>query len=117
MLSFMKCKHATKGGYLSQVGLQAVLSIGGFRNTVREVYVDTVELVPHLVGRGVQQDFDLVPELVGGGAVALGVQDVVVCEFRPRVREGKSARKHCGQELVAAVILWLILFFFSQCEL
>ena len=77
---------------LSQVCLQAVLSIRGFRYAVREGHVGVVELVPHFVGRGAQQDLDLVPQLVGGGSFALGVQDVVVCEPGPRVRQGESDR-------------------------
>ena len=81
-----------KSDDLSQVCLQAVLSISSFRYAVGEGDVDVVELVPHVVGRGVQQDFDLVPELVGGSALALGVQDVVVRELGPRVRQRESDR-------------------------
>lgn len=70
--------------------LQAVFSISGLRYAVCKGYVDIVELVPHVVGRGVQQDLDLVPELVGGGTLALREQDVVVRELGPRVRQRES---------------------------
>lgn len=72
-----------KGGDLCQVGLQAVLSIGSFRYAVGEGYIDIVELVPHLIGCGVQQEFDLIPELVGGSTLTLGEQDVVISELGP----------------------------------
>lgn len=70
--------------------LQAVLGVGGFRDAAGEGHVDVVELVPHLVGCAAQQDFDLVSELVRGSALALGAQDIVVCEFGPRVRQRNS---------------------------
>lgn len=73
--------------------LQAVLGIGGFRYAVREGHVDAVELVPHFVGRGAHQDFDLVPELVGGSAFALRVQNVVVCELGPRFWKRESGKR------------------------
>lgn len=76
--------------YPGQVRLQAVLGVGGLRDAVCERYVDVVELVPHLVGRGVEQDLDLVAQLVRGSAFALGVQDVVVRELGPRVRQRAS---------------------------
>ena len=81
------------------MSLQTVLSVSSFRYAVGEGDIDIVKLAPHLIGRGVQQDFYLVPELVGGGSFALGVQDVVVCELGPRVWQRESDRKkrktHC----------------------
>lgn len=88
----MRLDHVRKVDDLSQVCLQVVFSISGFRYAVCEGYVDIVELVPHFVGRGVQQDLDLVPELVGGGTFALGVQDVVICELAPRVWQREPDR-------------------------
>lgn len=86
-------KPCRKGDDLSQVCLQAVLGITGFWYAVGEGYVDIVELVPHFIGSGVQQDFYLIPELVGGSSLALGMQDVVICKLGPRVRQRDSDRE------------------------
>lgn len=81
------------------MSLQAVLGVGGFRDAAGEGHVDVVELVPHLVGCAAQQDFNLISELVRGSALALGAQDVVICEFGPRVwqrNSGKKGKKRIG---------------------
>lgn len=83
-------KTTWKGDDLSQVSLQAVLGISGLWYTAGEGYVDVVELVPHFVGRGVQQNFYLIPELVGCSSFALGSQDVVVRELGPWVWQRQS---------------------------
>lgn len=72
------------------MSLQAVLGIGHLRNAVGEGHVDGVELVPHLIGGGVQQHLDLVSEFVGRSAFALRVQDVVVRVFRPGIRQTQA---------------------------
>lgn len=74
--------------------LQAVLGISSLRYAVGEGHVDVVELVPHFIGCGVQQDFYLIPELVGGGSLALGEQDVVVGELGPGIWQGESDRRN-----------------------
>lgn len=61
--------------------LQVVLGISCFRDAVGEGNIDTVELVPHFIGRCAQQDFYFIPEFVRGRPLALGAKDVVVCKL------------------------------------
>ena len=63
--------------------LKAVFSVGDLWYAVGEGYVGAVELGPHVIGRGAQQNLDLIPQLVGGGSLALGLQDIVIGELGP----------------------------------
>ena len=74
------------------MGLKAVLGVRRLRHAAGEGYVDLVELVPHLTGRGVHQHLNLIPELVRGHTLALGVEKVVVREIGPRVGQGQPAK-------------------------
>lgn len=90
--------------------LQAVLCVGRFRYAVGEAHVDAAELVPHFAGCGAHQHLHLLPQPLGGGALALRVQDVVIRELGPRFWKRESGRvgegdgRGCGRRRTSEVL-------------
>lgn len=74
------------------MSLNLALGIGCLRDAVGEGDVDRVELAPHLIGRHCQQGLDVVPQPGRDCAVALGAEDVGVCELGPCLWHCDSGR-------------------------
>lgn len=72
------------------MSLQAVFGFDYFGDTIGKGNINAVELVPHLIGSGVKEKLNLITESVGCGTLALRVQDVVICEPCPGVRQAQS---------------------------
>lgn len=68
------------------MALELVLGISGVRDPVGKRDVHKVELVPHLVGGGVEQTLYIFPELGGRHSFTLRPQDVVVAVLGPCFR-------------------------------
>ena len=71
---------------LGEMCLQLVLGVHVLLDAVGESVVDDVPLVDHGRRALVEQLLDLVAHVFRGGALALRSLDVVVAEFRPRLR-------------------------------
>ena len=65
------------------MGLQTVPGVCGLLRSLGQGHIDGVPVLPHLVGARVENAFNLVTHILGGGPLALGSLDVVVAELGP----------------------------------
>ena len=72
------------------MSLELVLGIHVVADAVSEGVVDGVPLVDHGGGALVEQGLDLVAHVPGGGALRLGLLDVVVGEAGPGLGDGAA---------------------------
>ena len=69
--------------YLSQMCLQTISSIHTLSNAPAEGHIDGVVLCPHLVAGLLHDAVEIGAQTLGGVAVPLRAQDVVVAELHP----------------------------------